>query len=744
MPPLKEFPAPTWKVAACLLALTTSFLGADDLSLDWILNADNTRALSAPRFRWLPNETLLLDDPAKPEAERQLERLDPRSMERRPLGEQTKLLESWKSVVTGDDVPKRITMPDGVASDGRSFLHERGGDLYVADVEASTVRRITNTEAAEVAPSFSPDGKWVAYVRDNDLHSSEVSSGRERRLTKDATRDRLNGTLTWVYWEELMDRRDEGYWWSPDSSAIAYLQTDESVVERYPIVDHEPAVPGVRWQRYPKAGTTNPKVRAGIVELASTETRWIEIPGGSDVEYIARCGWFPDSRSLALQTLNRAQNRLLVWACDRTSGVARQIHEETSKTWINLHDDLQFLPDGDRYLWVSERSGYRHLYQQAVKGGPSVPVTSGEWVLRPAHGPEPYLGSIAWIDSSASMVFFHAASPSPIESQLFRVKLDGKELQRLTEGEGTHSASVSPGGRYFVDEYSRSGVPPRVTLHRIDGSLLSVIHASSTEKLAPFNLSPPQLFTVPAEDGTALSARLFRPSPLEEGRKYPAIVYLYAGPGAPAIGDRWDGSWYLWSQLLAKRGFAVFTVDPRSASDQGKAKEDTVHRKFYGEGELKDILAGVRHLKSLPFVDPERVGIWGWSGGGTTTVYAMTRSKEFRAGIEVAGVGDQRYYDTIYTERYMGTPRENEENYKTTASASAVADLHGRLLVVHGTADDNVHPQNAMRLVNDLIAAGKQFDLMLYPRRNHGIGDGPARKHLFELMLDFWERNLKG
>ncbi len=736
--------APPWTALPCFFALSMLPLKAEDLTLEWILNPENTRALAAPRLRWLPNETLLLDGLAKPGTERQLELFDPRSMERSPFGNPAKLLESWKGLVGESNAPKRVSMPLEIASDGRHFLYDHRGDLYLVDAEASGVRRITNTEASEGSPRFSPDGRWLAYVRDNDLHASEVTSGRERRLTRDATADRLNGTLSWLYWEELMGRRDEGYWWSPDSSALAYLQTDESMVERYPLVDHEPSMPAVQWQRYPKAGAMNPRVRAGIVELSSGETRWIELPAGSEVEYIARCRWLPDSRSLALQTLNRAQNRLVLWITDRATGATRQAHEETSRTWINLHDDLHFLPGGERYLWVSERSGHRHLHLQDLKGGPSVPVTSGEWVLRPAHGAETYPGSVAWIDSAAGAVLLHAALPSPIESQLYQVKLDGEEKRRITEGEGSHVVTVSPGGRYFVDAHSRSGVPPRVTLHRIDGSLLSVVHASSSEKLAAFSLASPQLFSVPADDGTQLSARLFRPSIIEEGRKYPAIVYLYAGPGSPAIGNRWDGIWYLWSQLLSRRGFAVFTVDPRSSSDQGKAKEDTVHRKSYGDGELKDILAGVRHLKSLPFVDPERVGIWGWSGGGTTTIYAMTRSKEFRAGIAVAGVSDQRYYDTFYTERYMGTPRENEDGYRTTASAFGVANLHGRLLIAHGTADDNVHLQNAMRLAHELIAAGKQFDFMLYPRRNHGIGDAAAREHLFRLMLDFWDRNLKG
>ncbi|HVR75718.1 MAG TPA: DPP IV N-terminal domain-containing protein [Planctomycetota bacterium] len=739
--------------AATFVLSLIAFVGprvaaAEDLTVEWMLDPANSRAFDAPRRLWLPDETLLLIDGTRPAEECVLERLDPRTRERRPAGDPKKLLEGWKTLLGEALAPRSPLLPFAAAQDSRIVFHEIHGDLFTFDLETLTPRRITNTEAAESAPRLSPDGRWLAYARDSDLHAAEVSTGRERRLTRDGSETRLNGTLSWVYWEEIMSRRDEAYWWSPDSTAILYLQTDESDVALFPLPRHEPATPHVRWQRYPKAGGVNPLVRAGIVSLGGGETRWIDIGRSgkepSPREYIARAAWLPDSSSVALEVMNRAQNRLEVLVAARSGGESRLLHEETSPTWINLHDDLHFLPGGERFLWLSERDGGRRLHVHGLKGGPSLPLTSPEWVLKSAGQESPWIGSVAWIDAASSRVYFHAAQPSPIGTQLFRVSLDGQDLSRVSEGDGTHRVSVSPRGSFFVDEFSRSGVPPRLTLHRLDGSLLEVLKPSAVEKLEPFSLEAPKLFTVPADDGTLLSARLFEPAGREEGKKHPAIVYIYGGPGAPAISDKWDGTWYLWAQVLARRGFAVFSIDPRSALDQGKDKEDTVHRKFYGAGELKDILAGVRHLKGLPHVDPERVGIWGWSGGGTNTVYAMTRSTEFRAGIAVAGVADQRYYDTVYTERYMGTPSENAEGYQATAAAAGAANLHGRLLIVHGTGDDNVHPQNAIRLVDDLVAAGKQFELMLYPGRGHGIGDLPARRHLFQLMLDFWERNLRG
>jgi dipeptidyl-peptidase-4 len=712
---------------------------AAELTLEWMLDPENLRPLETCRAMWLPDETLLLDDPRLPEAARGLERLDPRTLERRPACDGPRVLASWEAVLGKGNRPRRVSLPSAIAADGKTFLYEREGDLYAVGFDAG-VRRLTNTEATEESPRFSPDGRSLAYVRENDLYLVEVQSGRERRLTRDGGPTRINGALSWVYWEELMDRNDEGFSWSPDSASIFFLQSDESPVTTYPLVDIEPAVPNVRQQRYPKAGGVNPVVRAGILDVASAGVRWIDL-GSPAPEYLARADWLPDSSRIALQTLNRAQNRLELWIVERSSGERRRVLEETSATWINLHRDLHFLPDCERFLWLSERDGRRHLYLHRLGGGPGTAITSGDWVLRAGGGSSE--GCVAWIDGAAGRVYFHAARPSPFETQLHRAALDGGGLERVTEGEGAHSVTVSPRGSFFLDRSSRAGVPPRLSLHRIDGALLQVLSPSAAGQLEPFSLVPPKLYTVPADDGTPLPVRLFAPSPVLPGRRHPAIVYVYGGPTAPMVSDRWEGPSYLWAQLLARRGFAVFTVDPRSASDRGKALEDSVHRHFYGEGELKDILAGVRHLKSLDFVDPDRVGIWGWSGGGTNTLYAMTHSEEFRAGIAVAGVADQRYYDTIYTERYMGLPTENAAGYRAIAPANAAEKLHGRLLLVHGTADDNVHPQSAMRMAGALIAAGKQFDLMLYPGRNHGIGDPFARRHLYRMMLDFWEKWLE-
>jgi dipeptidyl-peptidase-4 len=752
------------KISPALLAgflVLPAAVAGEDFTLEHLADRALISSLAVPRFLWLPDEKLLLVDPRRPEAERTLELLDPATLERRPAADSERVLSAWKE--SGGDAPERLGLP-GAAAGPNALLYERGGDLFLADLEAArgqdarrVVRRLTNTEAPESSPRFSPGGKFLAYVRDHDLFVVETATGRERRLTHDGSATLLNGTLSWVYWEEIWSRRDEAYWWSPDGSRILFLQTDDAAVPRFPLPAHEPATPQVRWQRYPKAGAVNPEVRLGVVAVegdpgdASRDpggeggggVRWLDL-GTPRPEYIARAGWLPDGSAVAVQTLNRAQDRLELSVIDLKSGNRRLALADTAATWINLHDDAHFLAGDHRFLWLSEREGFRRLYLHDLKGGPALPLTDGSSPVRPANAPEPWIGAVAWLDGKAGRLLFHAALPTSIETQLYAVNLDGGSLRRLSEGDGTHRAAVSPRGGYYVDEHSRAGVPPRLTLHRIDGTLLHVIAPAATEVLARFAFEPPDHFEVQADDGVSLSARLIKPRPLVEGRKYPAIVNVYGGPGSPLIGDDWDGVWYLWAQVLAQRGFAVFSIDPRSAADRGKALEDSVHRRFYGPRELADILAGVKHLKSLPFVDPGRVGIWGWSGGGSTTLYAMTHAREFRAGIAVAGITDYRYYDTVYTERFMGKPEANEEGYRASSPVTAAADLHGRLLLVHGMDDDNVHFQNAVRFADALIAAGIQFDFMAYPDRDHGIADPAARRHLFRLMLDFWERELKG
>ncbi|HYX21747.1 MAG TPA: prolyl oligopeptidase family serine peptidase, partial [Thermoanaerobaculia bacterium] len=397
------------------------------------------------------------------------------------------------------------------------------------------------------------------------------------------------------------------------------------------------------------------------------------------------------------------------------------------------------------FVVSSERDGHTHLYRYDPDGRFLNAVTRGPWSVR---GPQGFYGApldSAWVDPKGAWVFFTARQKPEGERQLYRVRMNGTGMQRITQGEGTHAITMSPDRRFYLDVYSTTNTPPALSLHGADGSRIAVLYGPRTDLIAPFDFQKAEIFTVPAADGFPLPARILKPRGFDPAKKYPAITYIYGGPGAPTVNDEWDYSFAgnaLFDQVLAARGYVVFSVDPRSATGQSKTLENLVLRHMQTDEVLNDVVAGVKWLRAQPFVDPARVGVWGWSGGGTDTLLCMTRSQEFAAGISVAPVTDWHFYDTKFTETYMKTPQDNPEGYALFNLSPHAKDLHGRLLLVFGSGDDNVHPQNEWAFIDALVAADKPFDLMVYPLRKHTIEDRPARIHLFEKMLEFWKRNL--
>jgi dipeptidyl-peptidase-4 len=451
--------------------------------------------------------------------------------------------------------------------------------------------------------------------------------------------------------------------------------------------------------------------------------------------------WKPDSRAVLVQTTDRPQTRLDLWRVDRDGGKTTLVLSETDQAWVN-QKEVAVLDGGRDLLVSSERDGHTHLYRYDADGRLLNSVTRGPWSVR---GPSGFYGApldSAWVQPKSDWVYFTARQKEEGERQLYRVRVNGTGMQRITREDGTHAITMSPDRRFYLDEFSDRDTPPSLALHDADGTLRAVLAAPRTDLVAGFRFEKPEIFTVPAGDGFALPARILKPRGFDPGRRYPAIVYIYGGPGAPTVNDEWDYSFAgnaLFDQVLAERGYVVFSVDPRSATGQSKTLENGIVRKMMTDGELSDIVAGVKWLKTQPFVDPARVGVWGWSGGGTDTLLVMTRSDEFKAGISVAPVTDWRFYDTKFTETYMKTPAENPDGYSLFSLIPRAKDLHGRLMLVFGSGDDNVHPQNSWSFVDELIAADKPFDLMVYPMRKHTIEDRPARIHLFEKMLEFWK-----
>lgn len=709
------------------------------LTVEWLNDVRVQEKFRPPRYTWLNNGMILLLDYQKPWENRNLEILDPKTNERTEAFQRNKILSALIKEA-GGEAPSSIRWPDAIDPNGRALVYIIDGDIYCVEFYESSLKRLTKTAASESAVAFSPDGKWISFIRANDIYAINWREGTFKRLTSGATDTLLNGVLSWVYWEEVYYHTPLPYSWSPDSRAIAYLQSNDSMVSLSTFVNFKPATQEVVRQHYPKAGQANPEVRLGIVDIFSQKTTWVNC---GKYEYLARFKWLPAGDEIAVQTLNRSQSELNLFIADRESGSSQKILTEKQPAWIDLNDSPYFLKDGKRFIWLSERDGYQHLYLFHRNGQLIRQLTKGEFMVLSSEGALLSGNSgLAGVDDQ-SWVYFSSNRHALRERHLYRVKLDGTGLMRLTDKAGVHSVRFSPGGEYFLDTFSNSSTPPSLILCQADGKTLRVVVPSAKEDLQGLDVVFAEFQSFPTEDGLELPAMIIRPANFSAQRKYPAIVYVYGGPGSQQVVNRWS-SRGLWHSLLAQEGFFVFVFEVRAGMGKSTALETSVFRRAYGMQNVKDILAGVRWLQTMPFIDQDRIGIWGWSGGGCTTLYTMTHCNAFKAGIAVAPVSDWDFYDTIYTERYQGTPQDNPEGYKETSSVLAASNLKGRLLIVHGTYDDNVHPQNTYAFINELIKHNIPFELMIYPWRKHGISDPPARVHLYTLMLDFWRRNLKG
>ena len=451
----------------------------------------------------------------------------------------------------------------------------------------------------------------------------------------------------------------------------------------------------------------------------------------------------PNSRNITVQTLNRQQNQLELYLSPRSGGNCKRILEETSETWVNLSDDLYFLKRNDRFIWGSERSGFKHLYLYTLDGTLTRQITRGEWAVRGPFQRSFWKGnSVVSIDEKNQCLYFTSLEKSSLERHLYRIRIDGSHMRRITKENGFHSVTFSPDGNFYFDQYSTVSTLPSLSLYNKKGKRIRVVAESYSHLLKPFDIQYPELFTIPARDGFPLPARITKPRDFDPSKKYPVIIYHYGGPSAPSVVDQWSNMVYF-NQVLLQNGFLVFSVDNRTATAIGKKYEDLMFKQMIGKNELNDLLDGVKWLKSQPYVDPERVGIWGWSYGACFTLMAMTQSKEFKAGIAVAAVTDFRFHSPKWTEFAMKRPQDSPVEYEEHSLLNHAKDLHGRLLLVHGSYDDNVRLQNAWRFVDELITAGIPFDMMFYPMRKHGIGDPPARIHLYKKMVEFWNERLK-
>jgi dipeptidyl-peptidase-4 len=623
--------------------------------------------------------------------------------------------------------PRRFTF-DPVR---RAALLTVADDLFHYEFATGKLVRLTNDPLEEQDAAFSPDGRLVAFTRAHNLFVVDVAGQQERALTADGNGEILNGRLDYVYQEEVYGRGNfRAFWWSPDSERLAFLQLDERPVPEFAIVGDVQYRPPVEVFDYPKAGDPNPHVRIGVVRVAGGRVTWVDTARYSAADsLVVRVSWHPNGREVAYQVQDREQTWLDLNLSNAASGSSRLLFRETTKAWVDPQGEPAWLDSGD-FLWLSERDGWRHLYLYDETGSLQRQVTSGEWEVRRLYGAD-----------AEGRAYFAATARSPIGLDLYRVGTDGSPPVRLSEMPGTHRAIFNEGFTYFVGTWSDVTTPPQARLHRSDGSVVRVLDLARVEALDEYRLARPEFVQVKARDGFVMEAMLIRPPDFDASRRYPVYHAVYGGPQLPQVRDEWGGVGYFYYQLLAQHGIVVWLCDNRSASGKGAVSAWPAYKRL-GETELADIEDGLEWLGQHEWIDSTRIGISGWSYGGFLVGYALTHSSRFAMGIAGGSVTDWRNYDSIFTERYMLTPQNNPDGYARSALGGAAASLRGRLLLVHGSQDDNVHVQNTLQFAHALQKAGKPFELMIYPTQRHSVIDGDLAKHMRETMFDFVLRTL--
>jgi dipeptidyl-peptidase-4 len=658
--------------------------------------------------------------------EGQLMRVDAPTNEAEPAYDQDALQAalSGHEDFTEKQAKRFARRPSFRADDGDAVLIRHNNQLYFYRFSERKLRKLADDTRSRRVVHFSPNGDAVSFVRDNDLYVIDTRTGRQRRLTRDGSDTLLSGILDWVYQEEIYGRgRWRANWWRDDAEYLAYLQLDQSDVPVYTIVDYLPHVSEPEQVRYPKAGDPNPTVRLGIARRKTGKTAWVDLSKYQGTEIlIVRVGWAPDGK-LMFSVQDREQRWLELSVADARTGRSHTLIRETSPAWTNNIAHPHWLADGS-FLWLSDRDGYRHIYHYARDGRLIRRVTGGDWPVR----------AIVGHDLDTGWVYFAGSRETVFERHAYRVPLEGGRIERLTEPGFTHSVKFDPTLRHFFDTFSNAATPTKVCLRDSDGGLVRVVSENEVAALDEYVWRPPELLRIPNRDGFLMNARVYWPPDFDPARKYPVWCDVYAAPGSQSVRNRWGGSGQLLSQYLAQQGYIVWNFDPYQSSGAGAVSAWHAYRRL-GQTELDDIEDGLRWLIDHGGGDAERIGFTGYSYGGYTTAYALTHSKLFKLGIAGALLSDWRNYDSIYTERYMQTPVNNPEGYERAGVSNAAADLHGRLVLVHGLRDDNVHFQNTAQLIDALQQEKKMFDLMIYPKDRHGIGRG--REHFRELKLKY-------
>ena len=608
-------------------------------------------------------------------------------------------------------------------------VYVKENDLYYLDTEAKQFKRLTESKDEEKNPTLSPDGKYVAFTRNNDLYAIDAVSGKESRYTSDGGEAVYSGWAAWVYFEEILGRgsRYRAFWWSPDSRKIAFYRFDENKVPVFPIYSSEGQHGILENQRYPKAGDANPEVRVGIVSVDDGKTSWVDF-NEKDDQYFGTPFWTPDGKQLWVQWMNRGQDNLRVYAVDLQTGKKAQVYSENQPSWVDWLEEIKFLEGNKGYIIKTDKDGWMHIYHHDMKGNLKSQLTKGKWQV----------SAITYVDEDDDLIYFTARKEASTRTDLYKVGLNGKGLTRLTFGPFSHSARLSPKGSYFVTTYSNVLTPSRMGLYTNKGKLVRELGDNKGKEFGNYDLAKVEMFTIRTSDGYDLPAVWVLPTNFDPARKYPVLVSIYGGPAAGTVFDTWRGTS---SQWLAQEGVIQISFDHRASGHFGKEGVALMHRNL-GKWEMNDYAECVKWLRTKPFVDASKVCITGGSYGGYMTCMALTAGADyFTHGIAGSSVTDWQLYDTHYTERYMDTPAENPEGYKAGSVMTHADKYKGLLRIVHGNMDDNVHMQNSIQLVDKLEETGKHFELMIYPGGRHGWG-GAKAVHSRNEGLRFYYRYL--
>jgi len=604
---------------------------------------------------------------------------------------------------------------------------------HLLELKTGTLKKLENGDKISYA-TLSPDNQKVAYVKDNDLYYLDLQTDDKVQVTTDGAKNAIiNGAADWVYEEEFSMAK--AFFWSNDGKQLAFIRFDEREVPLFDMQKWGELYPEEEHFKYPKAGEKNAEVSIQIYHLENDQTLTVETGLNTDI-YLPRMYWAEDNQTLAVIRLNRLQNQMDILFADSRTGETETILSETSETYVDMdyNDNFLFLPDGNGFISTSEKDGFKHIYQYDLKGNETRQITKGEWEVT----------ELVAVDSKAGKVYYVSTERSPLERQFYSIDLKGKKKTLLSPQEGTHSINMSPDQQYYIDAYSTVSLPLQTILHNKNGKEIKVLENNRAlkEKMQEFAYLPKEFFSFNTIDGTSLNGYMIKPADFDQGKTYPVLMYVYGGPGSQNVMNNWGSTRDWWHQHLAAEGYIVVGIDNRGTGGRGRDFKHSTYNQL-GKLETEDQIAGAKFLAELPYVDEDRIGIWGWSYGGYMSSLAiMIGNDTFKTAMAVAPVTSWRYYDTIYTERFLQTPQLNPAGYDDFSPINHVNKLNGNFLLIHGTGDDNVHFQNSVALVDALIAADKQFDSFYYPNRNHGIHGGNTTWHLYKMLTNYVKEKL--